>query len=59
MRRVLVAGGGAKSPAYRQVLADLLGTPVLQLDAPDATARGACVQAAAVLANREEISERT
>ena len=56
--RVLVAGGGAKSPAYRQVLADLLGTPALQLDAPDVMARGACVQAAAVLANWEITSVR-
>jgi len=51
--RVVVTGGGAKSPAYRQVLADLLGTPVHLLDAPEATARGACVQAAAVLKNRD------
>ncbi len=50
--RIIVAGGGAKSPAYRQLLSDLLGEPVRRLDAPDATARGACVQAAAVLANR-------
>ena len=51
--RVVVTGGGAKSPAYRQVLADLLGAPVEMLDAPEATARGACVQAAAVLAQRD------
>jgi xylulokinase len=47
--RVIVAGGGAKSPAYRQILADLLGAPVQLLDVPEATARGACVQATAVL----------
>lgn len=46
---VVVAGGGARSTAYRQVLADLLGRPVLRLDAPEATARGAAAQAAAVL----------
>ncbi|MEU7937862.1 xylulokinase [Microbispora bryophytorum] len=46
---VLVAGGGARSPAYRQVLADVLGRPVITRDAPEASARGACVQAAAVL----------
>ncbi|MBK8049307.1 MAG: hypothetical protein IPK16_20630 [Anaerolineales bacterium] len=51
--RVVVAGGGARSSAYRQVLADLLGKPVHLLDAPEATARGACVQAAAVLQNRD------
>lgn len=51
---VAVVGGGARSAAYRQVLADLVGRPVLRRDAPEATARGAAVQAAAVLA-REPI----
>jgi xylulokinase len=45
-----VAGGGARSPAYRQVLADLLGRPVERPDADAATARGAAVLAAAALA---------
>ena len=47
---VTVVGGGAKSPAYRQFLADILQTPVLTKDLAEATARGACIQAAAVLA---------
>lgn len=57
---VVVAGGGARSAAYRQVLADLLGCPVLRLDAPEATARGAAVQAAAVLTGSgvEEVAGR-
>ena len=49
--RVLVVGGGARSRAYRQLLADLLQREVLlpdPVDADEATARGACVQAAAV-----------
>lgn len=46
---VTVVGGGAKSPAYRQLLADILDTPIVTKDAPEATARGACIQAAAVL----------
>lgn len=46
---VIAAGGGARSRAYRQVLADMLGQPVLTRDAPEATARGACIQASAVL----------
>lgn len=45
----VVAGGGARSVAYRQLLADLRNRPVIRLDAPEATARGAAVQAAAVL----------
>lgn len=49
-KEIVVTGGGAASPAYRQVLADLVGRPTVTRDAPDATARGAAVQAAAVLA---------
>ena len=47
--RVLLTGGGARSAAYRQLLADLIGREVLLADADEATARGAAVQAAAVL----------
>lgn len=46
---VLVTGGGARSDAYRQLLADILGREVVVRDAPEATARGAAVQAAAIL----------
>lgn len=49
---VLAIGGGARSRAYRQVLADVLGTEVVVRDAQEATARGSAVQAAAVLAGR-------
>jgi xylulokinase len=44
----VVVGGGARSPATLQLLADLLDDEVQVLDAEEATARGACVQAAAV-----------
>lgn len=50
---VVVTGGGARSLAYRQVLADALGVPVETRDAPEATARGAAAQAAAVLAGAD------
>lgn len=55
---VLVMGGGAKSPAYRQLLADLLGAEVVVRDVPEATARGAAIQAAAVLAGATVASVR-
>lgn len=48
--RVLITGGGARSPAYRQILADLIGRPVAAAKVGEATARGAAVQAAAVAA---------
>lgn len=47
--RVIAVGGGAKSPAYRQLIADLMGRPVEVLSEPEATVRGACIQALAVL----------
>lgn len=46
--RLLLVGGGARSSAYRQVLADLTGRPVEVPAAPNVVARGAAVQAAAV-----------
>lgn len=47
--RAIVIGGGAKSPAYRQIIADLSGRDAITVDAPEATARGAAAQAAAVV----------
>lgn len=46
--RVIAVGGGARSAAYPQLLADIVQRPVLSADAPEATARGAAVQAAAI-----------
>ncbi|MGH3640581.1 MAG: xylulokinase [Mycobacterium sp.] len=43
-----VVGGGARSPATLQLLADLLDDEVTVPDVDEATARGACIQAAAV-----------
>lgn len=47
---VLVIGGGARLAALTQVLADFDGRPVHRPAVEEAVARGACVQAAAVLA---------
>ncbi len=46
--RIIAIGGGSASAAYRQSLADFLDRPVQVLDAPGATVRGACLQAATV-----------
>ena len=46
--RTLLVGGGARSEAYRQRLADLLGTSVTVPDDVESVAAGAAVQAAAV-----------
>ncbi len=46
---LVLAGGGARSAAFRRVLADLSGRAVLVSRADEAVATGAAVQAAAVL----------
>jgi xylulokinase len=46
--RLILVGGGARSRAYRQVLADLSGRAVLVPRGEEQVATGACVQAAAV-----------
>ena len=57
--RLLLVGGGAKSPAYRSVLADLSGRVVVAPQIDEAVAAGACVQAAAVLADSSIESVRS
>ena len=47
--RLILVGGGARSRAYRQVLADLSGRAVLVPRSDEQVATGACVQAAAVV----------
>lgn len=46
--RVILTGGGAASPAYVQLLADLIGRPVHVTTESKSAALGAAVQAAAV-----------
>jgi xylulokinase len=50
--RLVLVGGGARSTAYRQVLADLTGRAVVVPDAEELVALGAALQAAAVLTGR-------
>jgi xylulokinase len=51
--RLFLVGGGARSAAYRQLVADLSGRPVVVPDADELVAAGACVQAAAVAHQRQ------
>ncbi len=51
--RLILVGGGARSRAYRQVLADLSGRAVLVPVDDEQVAAGACVQAAAVATGAE------
>lgn len=51
---VRLAGGGSSHPAWRRLLADVLDRPLVAVDAPDASARGAALLGAvAVGAVRE------
>lgn len=50
--RLMLVGGGARSSMYRKVVADLAGRPVLIADTDELVARGAALQAAAVLTGR-------
>ena len=54
-----LVGGGARSAAFRQIVADLSGRPVTVVDGTEHVATGACAQAAAVLHERppQEIAE--
>jgi xylulokinase len=56
--RTMLVGGGARSLAYRRIVADLSGLPITVPDGEEHVAIGACVQAAAVLHERppEEIA---
>jgi xylulokinase len=47
--RLFLVGGGARSAAYRRIVADLAQRPLVIPPAGEHVARGACVQAAAVL----------
>ena len=51
--RLVLTGGGARSLALQQVLADLSGRPVEVHTGAETVARGAAVQAAAVLAGAD------
>ena len=46
--RLVLVGGGARSSAYRRILADLAQRPVTVPEDTESAATGACVQAAAV-----------
>ncbi len=42
---VSVVGGGSKNPLWRQILADMLGVPVVALSEPESAALGGAIQA--------------
>ncbi len=57
--RLLLIGGGARSVAFRTVVAGLADQPVVVPDADEAVAAGACVQATAVATKTDAIDIAT
>lgn len=56
---IRLVGGGSRSAAYRQILADLAERPVQTVSGEEHVAKGACVQATAALAgvNPDQVIE--
>jgi xylulokinase len=44
--RICLTGGGSKSPVWRQIVADIMNTPVICTEQSEAAALGAAIQAA-------------
>ena len=55
---IRLAGGGSVAPAWRQLLADVLGTPLRPVEVPDASARGAALLAARAAGLDDELDGR-
>jgi xylulokinase len=52
-KEIRVTGGGAKSAAWRQIMADIFGVPVVGMMEDEGAALGAALQAAWCVARRE------
>jgi D-xylulose kinase len=51
-KEIRVTGGGAKSPAWRQIMADVFGVPVVAMVEDEGAALGGAIQAAWALARQ-------
>jgi len=52
-KEIRVTGGGARSPVWRQIMADIFGVPVVAMVEDEGAALGAALQAAWCVARRE------
>ena len=52
-KEIRVTGGGAKSPVWRQIMADIFGVPVVAMVEDEGAALGGALQAAWCVALRE------
>ena len=58
---IRLTGGGSKSPAWRQILADIFGYPVVTMQSAEGAALGAAIQALAAatpIESLEKLSDR-
>ncbi|MCD1259068.1 xylulokinase [Paenibacillus athensensis] len=53
VRELRVSGGGARSPMWRQMIADIFGIPVVTVNSTDGPAYGAAVMAASGVLGRD------
>ena len=54
---IRLTGGGSKSPAWRQMLADIFGYPVVTMQSAEGAALGAAIQALAVATPNESLEK--
>jgi Sugar (pentulose and hexulose) kinases len=47
--RLVLAGGGARSPLWQRIVADVFGTPLRRLEVDEQAAIGACILAGAAV----------
>jgi xylulokinase len=53
---IRLTGGGSKSPAWRQILADIFGYPVVTMQSAEGAALGAAIQALAAASPTESLA---
>jgi xylulokinase len=54
---IRLTGGGSKSPAWRQILADIFGYPVVTMQSAEGAALGAAIQALAAATPNESLKK--
>jgi xylulokinase len=54
---IRLTGGGSKSPAWRQILADIFGYPVVTMQSAEGAALGAAIQALAAATSNESLEK--
>ena len=54
---IRLTGGGSKSPAWRQILADIFGYPVVTMQSAEGAALGAAIQALAAASPKQSLED--